>query len=56
MNLEEWQKSVLVGAILLILAVLFAVVRNEVNIWIVLIIILAAIDIALGLLRKKKGV
>ena len=54
--MEEWKKSVLVGVILLILAIMFAIVRNEINIWIILIIILAAIDIALGVLRKIKKV
>lgn len=53
--MEEWKKSVLIGAILLVLAVIFAIVRNEVSIWIILIIILAAVDIILGLLRKKRG-
>ena len=54
--MEEWKKSVLVGAILLILAIIFAIIRNEINIWIILIIILAVIDIALGVLRKIKNV
>ena len=54
--MEEWKKSVLIGVILLVLAVMFAAARNEVNIWIILIIILAAVDIIFGLLRKKKGV
>lgn len=54
--MEEWKKSVLVGAILLILAIIFAIIRNEINIWIILIILLAIIDIALGILRKIKKV
>ncbi len=54
--MEEWKKSVLIGVILLILAVAFAALRNEFNIWIILIIILAVVDIIFGLLRKKKGV
>ena len=54
--MEEWKKSVLIGAILLILAIVFAVIRNEINIWIILIIILAVVDIILGLLRKIKKV
>lgn len=51
--MEEWKKSVLIGIILIILAILFAIVRNEINIWIILIIILAVVDIIFGLLRKK---
>ena len=54
--MEEWKKSVLVGVILLILAIMFAIVRNEINIWIILIVILAIIDIALGAYRKIKKV
>ena len=54
--MEEWKKSVLIGAILLILAIIFAILRNEINIWIILIIILAVIDIILGVLRKIKKV
>ena len=29
--MEEWKKSVLVGAILLVLAIIFAIIRNEIN-------------------------
>ena len=54
--MEEWKKSVLIGAILLILAVIFAIIRKEVNIWIILIILLAVIDIILGIVRKIKKV
>lgn len=52
-KMEEWQKSVLIGVILIILAIAFAIVRKEVNIWIILIIALAIIDIIFGFLRKK---
>lgn len=55
-NMEEWKKSVLIGAILLILAVIFAILRKEFNIWIILIILLAVIDIIFGILRKIKKV
>ena len=55
-NMEEWKKSVLIGAILLILAVIFAILRKEFNIWIILIILLAVIDIILGIIRKIKKV
>lgn len=51
--MEEWKKSVLIGIILIILAILFAIVRNEISIWIILIVILAVVDIIFGLLRKK---
>ncbi len=51
--MEEWKKSVLIGVILIILAILFAIIRNEINIWIILIIILAVVDIIFGLYRKK---
>ena len=33
---------------------MFAAIRKEISIWIVLIIILAVIDIVFGLYRKKK--
>ena len=55
-NMEEWKKSVLIGATLLILAVIFAIIRKEFNIWIILIILLAVIDIIFGILRKIKKV
>ena len=51
--MEEWKKSVLIGVILIILAIAFAIVRKEFNIWIILILILAAVDIIFGLMRKK---
>ena len=54
--MEEWKKSVLIGVILLILAVIFAILRNEINIWIILIILLAVIDIIFGIVRKIKKV
>lgn len=52
-NMEEWKKSILIGAILIILAIAFAILRKEINIWIILIIVLAVIDIIVGLMRKK---
>ena len=54
--MEEWKKSVLIGTILLILAVIFAIIRNEFNIWIILIILLAVVDIIFGIIRKIKKV
>ena len=52
--MEQWKLSVLTGVVLAILAVIFAIIRKEISIWIILIIILAAVDIVVGLLRKKK--
>lgn len=51
--MDEWKKSILIGIILIILAILFAIARNEITIWTILIIILAVIDIVFGLIRKK---
>ena len=51
--MEEWKKSILIGVILIILAIAFAILRKEINIWIILIIVLAVIDIIVGLMRKK---
>lgn len=55
--MEQWKMSTLTGIILIILAILFAMLTKNVSIWIILIIILGALDIALGLYRKidKKG-
>ena len=53
-NMEAWKQSVLIGVILAILAGMFAAIRKEISIWIVLIIILAIVDIVFGLYRKKK--
>ena len=53
-NMEAWKQSVLIGIILAILAGMFAAIRKEISIWIVLIIILAIVDIVFGLYRKKK--
>ena len=50
--MEEWKKSVLIGVILIILAIAFAIVRKEFNIWIILILILAVVDIIFGFMRK----
>ena len=50
--MEEWLKLVLIGVILIILATLFAIFKG-INIWTILIIILALLDIAVGLYRKK---
>ena len=55
-NIEQWKQSALIGATLIILAVIFAAIRKEINIWIILIIILGAVDIIFALYRKKEGI
>lgn len=52
--MEQWKTSILIGVALIILAAIFALLRNEFNIWIILIIILAVLDIIAGLYRKNK--
>ncbi len=52
--MEEWKISTIIGVVLIVLAVLFAAFKGM-NIWIVLIIVLGAVDLILGLYRKKKG-
>ena len=54
--MEEWKKSVIIGVMLLIFGAIFAVLRKEFNIWIILLILLAVLDIIFGLVRKNKGV
>ena len=53
--MEEWKKIVLIGVILIILAALFSIFKG-ITVWTVLIIILAVLDIAVGLYRKKNNV
>ena len=50
--MEEWLKLVLIGVILIILAAMFTIFKG-INIWTILIVILAVLDIAVGLYRKK---
>ena len=50
--MEEWQKLLVVGVILIILAALFTMFKG-ITVWTVLIILLAIADIALGLYIKK---
>ncbi|MEE1135176.1 MAG: hypothetical protein UHW60_10420 [Methanobrevibacter sp.] len=52
--MEQWKLSILIGVILIILAALFAAIRKEISIWTILIVILAVVDIAVGILRKIK--
>ena len=51
--MEQWKMSILTGAALLILAIIFAILRGGPSIWTVSIVILAVVDIALGVYRKK---
>ena len=53
--MEEWKKLVYIGVILIILAIAFAIVKKSINIWTILIVVLAILDIAVGILRKMKG-
>ena len=52
--MEQWKMSILIGVTLIILAAIFAMLKKTISIWIVLIIILAIVDIALGLVRKNR--
>ncbi len=52
--MEQWKMSILVGVALIVLAAIFAILRKSISIWTILIIILAIIDIALGLYRKNR--
>ena len=52
--MEQWKMSILIGVALIILAIIFAIIRNGITIWTILIIILALVDIALGLYRKNR--
>jgi hypothetical protein len=54
--MEQWKQSTLTGAALIILAAIFAAIRKEMNIWIILIILLGVVDIIFGLYRKKEGI
>ena len=54
--MEQWKVSVLTGVALIILALLFSIVRHELNIWMILVIVLGVVDIIFGLYRKKEGV
>jgi uncharacterized membrane protein len=52
--MEQWKLSVLTGAALIILALMFSFVRKNMSIWMVLVIILGVVDIIFGLYRKSK--
>ena len=51
--MEEWKQSVLIGAGLIILALIFAVLRKELSVLIMLVIVLGVVDVIFGLYRKK---
>ena len=51
--MEEWKTSVLIGVGLIILAIIFAMLRKEFSILIMLVIVLGVLDIIVGLYRKK---
>ena len=52
--MEQWKMSILVGIALIILGGVFAIIRNHLSIWLIIVIVLGIIDIALGLLRKNR--
>ncbi|WP_405303481.1 hypothetical protein [Methanobrevibacter sp.] len=51
--MEQWKTSIIIGVTLIILAAIFALLRKEFNIWIILIMILGLLDIIVGYYRKK---
>lgn len=51
--MEEWQKAVVTGIILIILAAVFSALQHNLSIWMIIVIILGVVDIAVGLYRKK---
>jgi len=52
--MEQWKMSVLTGAALIVLGVLFVIIRKHLSIWLAIVIILGVIDIILGLVRKNR--
>ena len=53
-RLEQWKMSILIGSALIILGAIFAILRNHLSIWLIIVIVLGVIDIGLGLLRKNR--
>ena len=53
--MEQWKLSVITGVGLIILASVFSLLKNNLSIWMGLVIALGVIDIIIGLLRKKRG-
>ncbi|MBQ2635441.1 MAG: hypothetical protein IJG09_01875 [Methanobrevibacter sp.] len=52
--MEQWKMSILIGIALIILGAIFAILRNHLSIWLIIVIVLGVIDIGLGLLRKNR--
>ena len=52
--MEQWKLSIGTGVILIILAALLAFFKKTVNIWTVVILVLAAVDIISGYAIKKR--
>ena len=52
--MEQWKMSILTGIALIILGAIFAILRNHLSIWLIIVIALGIIDITLGLLRKNR--
>ncbi len=53
--MEDWKMSILVGAALIILGIIFIILRNHISIWLIIVILLGVADIALGLFRKNRN-
>ena len=52
--MEQWKLSIATGIILIILAAMMAFLKKTVNIWTVIIVVLAVIDILSGYVIKKR--
>lgn len=52
--MEQWKQSVLTGAALIVLALIFSFARGEFSILMGLVVALGAVDIIFGLYRKKQ--
>ena len=52
--MKEWIKSIGLGVIFLIIALVFIYLHKGITIWTALLIILATIDIIFGLIKKGK--
>ena len=52
--MEQWKMSVLTGAALIVLALLFSLARGEFTILMGLVVVLGIVDILFGIYRKKK--
>ncbi len=54
--MEQWKMSVITGAALIVLALVFSLLRNNLSIWMGIVIALGVIDIIIGLYRKKREI